>query len=419
MLGFITWTWDPELLNLGSLSVRWYGLMWAVGLLLGYWVESKIYDKEKLPEGTMDKLFLVMVFSTIIGARVGHCLFYEWEHFSSHPFEMLYVWKGGLSSHGGAFGILFGLFLFSKFGLHKTYIWTLDRIVLAVAICGACIRLGNLFNHEIYGDPTSLPWAFSFMLHPMSETTGFSEPSHPTQIYEIIYCLVTFSILMYLYWKTKAAQRSGLLFSVFLLGIFLTRYMLEFIKRPQEDFEEGMLLNVGQLLSLPFVLTGSAIILFLLYKWGAEQAANKSKSFLAMGGYVAVLAAMMLLPLQGRKAQMLENTAVNKAGVPNVGEPVKMEAAQVPEFLEHTVFESAEGNKMHFQGGYIFVQDKRVAGPIVPVVSDSSQGFYISANGLHPGSVYRYVLRVYPGDKAVLLNLKDLRGNYHQVASSN
>lgn len=416
MLGFITWTWDPELLNLGSLSIRWYGLMWAIGLMLGYFVESKIYDNEKLPEGSMDKLFLVMVFSTVFGARVGHCFFYEWDYFSKHVFEVLYIWKGGLSSHGGAFGILTALFFFSKFGIHKSYLWTLDRIVIAVAICGACIRLGNLFNHEIYGDPTSMPWAFSFMLHPMSETTGFSEPSHPTQIYEMIYCLVTFSVLMFLYWKTKAAQRTGFLFAVFLYGVFLSRYMLEFIKRPQEDFEEGLLLNMGQMLSLPFVLAGTAIFLYILFKWGAEKTENRAKSFMGMGALVVVLATMMLVPLQNRKAQMMENSGVSRADVPNVGEPVKMDTDKVPDFLEKTTFMSDEGNTVHFQGGYIFVQDKRVAGPIVPVKSDAAHGFYISANGLYPGSVYRYMLRVYPDNKSVLLNLKDLRGNYHEVA---
>lgn len=418
MLGFITWTWDPELLNLGSLSVRWYGLMWAVGLLLGYWVESKIYDREKMPEGTMDKLFLVMVFATIFGARFGHCYYYEWDYFSEHLSEIPFVWKGGLSSHGGAFGILLALFFFSKFVIHKSYLWTLDRIVLAVAICGACIRLGNLFNHEIYGDPTSMPWAFSFMLHPMSDVTGFSEPSHPTQIYEIIYCLVTFSVLMFLYWKTKAAQRTGLLFSVFLLGIFFTRYLVEFIKRPQEAFEEGLLLNMGQRLSIPFVLVASAIILYHLFMWGKARSENKVKSVLAMGAYVAVMAVLSLLPLQNRKQQMLENSSVKKTEVPDMGNPVEMDVKQVPDFLERTVFESAEGNKIHFQGGYIFIQDKRVAGPVVPVASDASKGFYLSADGIYPGSVYRYLLRVYPNNNSILLNLKDLRGNYSSVAEN-
>lgn len=415
MLAFITWTWDPVLLSLGSLSVRWYGLMWAIGLTLGYFFESKIYDNEKLPEGSMDKLFLVMVFSTVLGARIGHCFFYEWDYFSNHLFEVFYIWKGGLSSHGGAFGILTALFFFSKFGIHKSYLWTLDRIVIAVAICGACIRLGNLFNHEIYGDPTSMPWAFSFMLHPLSSTTGFSEPSHPTQIYEILYCLVTFSVLMYLYWKTKAAQHTGLLFAVFLYGVFLSRYMLEFIKRPQEDFEEGLLLNMGQMLSLPFVLVGTLIFLYILYKWGAENAENKAKSFVDMGALVAVLAAMMLVPLQNRKEQMLENSGISRADVPNVGEPVKLDLKEVPDFLEKTAFKSLEGNEIRFQGGHIYVQGKRVAGPIVTVNSDAAHGYYISADGAHPGSVYRYMLRVYSDNKSVLLNLKDLRGNYYEV----
>lgn len=422
MLGFITWTWNPEFFSgagtfLSSLSIRWYGLMWALGLMLGYLVESKIYDREKMPEGSMDKLFLVMVFSTILGARLGHCFCYEWDYFSQHPNELLYIWKGGLSSHGGAFGILTALFFFSKFGIHKSYIWTLDRIVIAVAICGACIRLGNLFNHEIYGDPTSMPWAFSFMLHPMSSMpTGMSEPSHPTQIYEMLYCLVTFGILMYLYWRTKAAQHSGLLFSIFLLGIFLTRYVLEFIKRPQEDFEENLLLNVGQRLSLPFVFVGSAIIIYLLYKWATSNAEVRTKAFGCIGAFVMAMAAIMVLPLLNKKTQLDMAKIADAKVAPEVGECVQMDAAQVLDFLNKTSFVSQEGLRMHFNGGYIYVQGQKVAGPMQVAVS--SNGYYLSAEGAHPNTIYRYMLRVYPQGRSVLLNLKDLRGNYAEESKA-
>lgn len=411
MLGFITWTWNPEIhLPFGDLSIRWYGLMWAIGLMLGYCVENKIYNREKLPEGSMDRCFLVMVFSTIIGARVGHCFCYEWDYFSQHLGEVLLIWKGGLSSHGGAFGILIALFFFSRYGIHKSYMWTLDRIVLAVAVCGACIRLGNLFNHEIYGDPTSMPWAFSFLLHPLSANgSGFSEPSHPTQIYEMLYCLVTFAILMYLYWKTNAAKHTGLLFSIFLMCVFLTRYLLEFIKNPQEDFENDLLVNVGQRLSLPFVAVGTVIIVYLLYKWAMSAPECRTKGFLSIAAFVAVVAALVFVPLENKRQQM----AAEKHKVsPEVGTPLLLHGGQLDAYLQNTSFKSPEGNRIEFRGGRVFVQDKDVAGPVRVDTSVSKQEYYLSAPGDYPKSIYRYMLRVYPEGKGVLLNLKDLRGNY-------
>lgn len=420
MLGFITWTCDPEIFSLGSLTVRWYGLLWAIGLMIGGYVETKIYEREKMPDGAMDMCFLVMVFSTIIGARIGHCFFYEWDYFGQHPLELLYIWKGGLSSHGGAFGILLALFFFSKFYIHKPYLWTLDRIVLAVAICGACIRLGNLCNHEIYGDPTSMPWAFSFMLHPLAAQTGMSEPSHPTQIYEMLYCLVTFGLLMYLYYRTGIAKKTGLIFAIFLYGIFLTRYMLEFIKRPQEEFEEGLLFNMGQQLSLPFVLVGTIIFLYWIYRWGADNKQNAAKSYVAMAALLVGLGGMMLAPLKNRQAQIEQMAAVDKQQVPDVGAPVMMEGEKVAGYLHGREFVSEEGNRLKFESGYLFINGQRV-GQIsgTPVCSFASSGHYISVAGADPRMVYRYCLRVYPGEKAVLLNLKDLRGNYHLAEGSN
>lgn len=264
MLSYITWTFDPVLIEIGSMSIRWYGLMWALGFFLGYTVESKIYKNEGFPEEVMDKLLLYMMLGTIIGARIGHCFFYEWNYYIANPLEVLCIWKGGLSSHGGAFGILLVLWFFSKNVVKKSYIWVLDRVIIAVAICGACIRLGNLFNHEIYGVETNLPWAFRFVTNLHQWMNGaepiFSEPSHPTQIYEIIYCLITFATTLYLYWRTNARKYKGFLFGVFLIGIFFTRFILEFIKNNQEDFENDIILNMGQILSIPFFLTGFYLI---------------------------------------------------------------------------------------------------------------------------------------------------------------
>ena len=154
MLDFIHWTVDPVLFSFGPLSVRWYGLMWAIGFLVGYWIVTKVYEREGIAEEISEKVFMYMLIGTVIGARIGHCFFYDFAYYSKHLAEVLYVWQGGLSSHGGACGIIIALLIFSKKVIHKNFIWVMDRIVLSVAICGACIRFGNLMNHEIYGHPT-------------------------------------------------------------------------------------------------------------------------------------------------------------------------------------------------------------------------------------------------------------------------
>ena len=271
LLNYITWNVDPELFSIGSLTVRWYGLLWAIGIWLALVVVQKLYKNEKLPDVWIDKLFIYTVIGTIVGARLGHCFFYEWKpltepvgflgitfnygnHYLSHPWELLYVWRGGLASHGGAIGILISTYLYNKNISKKGFIWVLDRLVIGAALTGAAIRLGNLMNSEIYGSATSLPWGFIFV------RDGQTEPMHPTQIYEMLYCLVTFGIIWWLYWKKQAFKKTGLIFGVFLIGIFGTRFLLEFIKLNQEAFESGMLLNMGQVLSIPFIIWGIWLI---------------------------------------------------------------------------------------------------------------------------------------------------------------
>jgi prolipoprotein diacylglyceryl transferase len=272
LLNYITWNVDPELFSIGSLTVRWYGLLWAIGIWLALVVVQKLYKNEKLPDVWIDKLFIYTVIGTIVGARLGHCFFYEWKpltepvsflgitfnygnHYLSHPWELLYVWRGGLASHGGAIGILISTYLYNKNVSKKGFIWVLDRLVIGAALTGAAIRLGNLMNSEIYGSATSLPWGFIFV------RDGQTEPMHPTQIYEMLYCLVTFGIIWWLYWKKQAFKKTGLIFGVFLIGIFGTRFLLEFIKLNQEAFESSMLLNMGQVLSIPFIIWGIWLIM--------------------------------------------------------------------------------------------------------------------------------------------------------------
>ena len=272
LLNFIPWNVDPVLFHLGPLSVRWYGLFWAIGIYATLLITTKIFKHEKLPEAWVDKLFIYTVLGAILGARLGHCFFYEWKlvadpitflgitfnyenHYLSHPWELLFIWRGGLASHGGAIGILIAMILFNKNVSKKGINWIFDRLLIGVCLCGASIRFGNLMNSEIYGSATSLPWGFLFV------RTGETQPMHPTQIYEMIYCLVTFAIMWFMYWKKEAYKKNGLLFGIFLIGVFGSRFMLEFIKNNQEAFESGLPLNMGQWLSIPFIVWGIWLLL--------------------------------------------------------------------------------------------------------------------------------------------------------------
>jgi len=271
MLNYITWNVDPTIFTLGPISVRWYGLMWGIGFLVGYEIILRVFKNEKCPPEWADKIFIYMAVGTIAGARLGHCLFYgPWfdsynaagkvleEGYLSHPLNLLKIWEGGLSSHGGAIGIMISMYLFNRNVAKKGYIWIFDRLVLAVAFTGACIRFGNLMNSEIYGEHTTAPWGFIFVRN------GEILPSHPTQIYEVLYCLLALAATSYLYWKKRAYEKKGLIFGVFLIIIFFTRFLLEFIKNEQEAFEKNMLLNMGQWLSIPFIIWGVWLIIHAL-----------------------------------------------------------------------------------------------------------------------------------------------------------
>lgn len=267
---FVRWDVNPELFNLLGREVRWYGLCWAIGLLCAVWIVQKIYESEKLPQKWFDSLFLYVVVSLIIGARLGHCLFYDPVFYLTHPIELIKIWEGGLSSHGGAIGIIVGTWLYSR-KIHKSILWTLDRVVVAAGLTGAFIRLGNLMNSEIYGKPTTLPWGFEFLRDPMwwkpLDMGGSGAlPCHPTQIYEALVYLAIFALAMYLYWKTNAKEKEGLIFGICISAIFVARFFLEFLKNVQEPFEVQMRasfgIDMGQLLSLPFVLVG----IWLIYR---------------------------------------------------------------------------------------------------------------------------------------------------------
>ncbi len=255
LLNFIHWNVKPEIFHLGALSIRWYGLLFAGGFLIGYYIGERMLKSENVKQKWIDALFFYLIIATIVGARLGHVFFYGWDYYSQHPGEIIKVWHGGLASHGGAIGILLAIYLYSRNVTKRSMLWTLDRIVVPTALVAAFIRTGNLMNSEIYGIQTSLPWGFIF------EQNGEVVPKHPTQIYEALAYLATFGILIWMYWKTNAKNKQGLLLGIFFVGIFCARFFIEFIKEDQEAFEAGMALNMGQWLSIPFVIGGIFLII--------------------------------------------------------------------------------------------------------------------------------------------------------------
>lgn len=258
LFSYITWTVSPEIFSLGPISVRYYGLFFAISFLLGYYLVEKMFKRENSPENWMDSLFVYVVVGTVLGARLGHVFFYGWDYYSQHPEEILMVWQGGLASHGGAVGIFIAIWLYSKKVTKKPFVWTMDKLVVGVALAAFFIRMGNLMNSEIVGRITDVPWAFQFI-----NATGINNPElprHPTQIYEAICYLFIFGLLMYMYWRTDAREKLGLLFGTFLILAFSGRFLLEFLKENQEAFEEGMAINMGQILSIPFLLLGVYLV---------------------------------------------------------------------------------------------------------------------------------------------------------------
>ncbi len=287
ILDYIHWNADPVLID-SFVTVRWYGLMFAIGFLIGYEIVARMFKHEGEPERWLGILLLWVVGGTIVGARLGHVFFYEWDLYSQHPLDILKIWEGGLASHGGAIGIIVGVLLFSIFTTKRNPLWTFDRLVVPVALVGGLIRLGNLMNSEIFGGPTTLPWGFMFERSRMWQELYPGIAVHPTQIYEALVYFILFGVLMWMYWRKNAEERQGLIFGVFLIGIFLPRFLIEFIKNDQVAWEADMALNMGQWLSVPFVIAGVILVAYAMSrprvklsfpdKFADEPAADKANS---------------------------------------------------------------------------------------------------------------------------------------------
>ena len=258
----IHWHVNPILFHIGSLEIRWYGLLFVSGFVIGWYLFRWFFTREKLDTKLMDPLLYTLLIATIVGARLGHCIFYQpdyyfgsWQGF----WEIFMPWKGGLASHGGAIALLLAMWWFARHYGKKNdfdYLWLMDRLCITVAFAGCMIRLGNLFNSEIYGDVTTLPWGFIFDLR------GETEPKHPTQLYEAFSYLILGLVMVWIYKNKLDKVHRGFFFGFFLVGCFGGRFLIEFIKEPQVEFEQTMALDMGQLLSIPFILAGIALLVY-------------------------------------------------------------------------------------------------------------------------------------------------------------
>ncbi|APA92906.1 prolipoprotein diacylglyceryl transferase [Myroides sp. ZB35] len=288
--------WNPsEGLDLGFIKLRYYSLMFVIAFGLGWFLMKKIYDREVLSVEKLDKLFIYTVLATLIGARLGHVFFYDWDYYKDHLFEIIspvrftpkfeIVGFSGLASHGAAIAIITVMYFYSKKIIQKPVLWILDRVIIPVAIGGVFVRLGNFFNSEIIGHETTNALGIRFLRDKFSpreamEITGipdynqaydaiahnpqFAEAlnlvlaKHPTQLYEAFGYILVFIIVYYMYWKTDARKKLGYIFGVFLVLLWMVRFIVEYMKESQGGFEDqlGNILSTGQWLSIPFIIVG-------------------------------------------------------------------------------------------------------------------------------------------------------------------
>ena len=256
---FINWNVNPDAFSIGSLTIRWYGILYAGAFLASYYAFKELLKNDKLPDDFAEYALTYMVLGTIIGARLGDCFFYNHEYYLQNPLHIFATWRGGLSSHGGAIGILTALFLLGR-KIKKPYIWVLDRVVIVIGVAGFFIRMGNLMNSEIYGHATTLPWGFIF------ERNGETIAKHPTQIYEALYYALTYIVLRFVYRKSDNRPKPFLIFGMFLIIVFGFRFCIEFIKNLHDSLLEDKILsatgmNMGQFLSVPFIILGVIMLI--------------------------------------------------------------------------------------------------------------------------------------------------------------
>ena len=260
----IVWDVSPIFVEFGRLSIRWYGLLFALGFVIGFYIVRGMYQRERKPLEDLDALLLYIVGGTVIGARLGHTLFYYPDYYLANPAEIIKIWEGGIASHGGVIGVLAALYLYVRSRPDQPFLWVLDRLTVPAALCAALIRIGNVFNSEILGTPADVPWAFVFE---RIDTV----PRHPVQLYESAAYLVIFATLYAIYRRYESRLPTGLLSGLFFILVFTARFFLEFYKERFAAFEQELLLSMGQILSIPVVVLGIGLLIYARRR-GAQRA---------------------------------------------------------------------------------------------------------------------------------------------------
>ncbi|MFT4924185.1 MAG: phosphatidylglycerol:prolipoprotein diacylglycerol transferase [Phenylobacterium sp.] len=255
----MVWDIDPIMISVAGLTIHWYGFLFAMAIMSGFQVMKFIYVKEGNPVEALDTLLIYAVVGIIVGARLGHCLFYDPAFYLSNPLKILAIWEGGLASHGGGLGAILAVYLYAKKHDVKL-LWLLDRLGIATAMFGFFVRMANFVNSEIYGNPTTAPWGIVF-----KRIDDLAR--HPAQLYEAISYLASFFILALVYHKSQAKDKPGYLFGLFLCLIFVARIIVEFFKTKQAAYSNELILSTGQMLSIPFLLVGIALVI-----WSAKKA---------------------------------------------------------------------------------------------------------------------------------------------------
>ncbi|MCG6969229.1 MAG: prolipoprotein diacylglyceryl transferase [Gammaproteobacteria bacterium] len=257
-MDYFVWNVSPEIVSIGPLTVRWYGALFATGFICGYYFMRWLYRRENKNVDELENLLLYIAAGTIIGARLGHCLFYDPGFYLSHPLKILAIWEGGLASHGGALGVLIAVYLYCR-KYAVSFLWLMDRLAIPFALTAAFIRLGNVFNSEILGKATDVPWAIIFQ-------RVDSVPRHPVQLYESLSYVLIFIITFFIYKHYGNKLKNGFLLGLTMVLLIIARFVLEFFKMPQAHYSTGLDMSVGQLLSIPYLIAGLAFIYFALRK---------------------------------------------------------------------------------------------------------------------------------------------------------
>lgn len=252
----MNWDVDPIIVQVGRFALSWYGLLFAGGFYAGFQVMHWIYRREGRNPAELDRLLWFVLLGTVIGMRLVHCLIYDPRYFLSHPWEIPQVWRGGYASHGGAAGLLIGVWWYCRTQGRPSFLWLLDRLAIAAVLAGAFIRVGNFFNSEILGKPTTS--IFGVVFEHVDKVDPI--PRHPTQLYEAAAYFLIFAVLLTMY-RRRLALRDGIVVGWYFVLVFAARFVLEFTKDPQATYEAGFVISVGQFLSVPFVLAGIVLLL--------------------------------------------------------------------------------------------------------------------------------------------------------------